>query len=83
LALLGANAAIVGFVSGFRELLGYALRIASGYLAVRTGKYWTITLLGYTCNLLAVPLLALAGHSKNSVVISHLDSDLLCNGPRG
>ena len=62
LALLGANAAVVGFVSGFGELLGYALRMASGYLADRTGKYWTITILGYTCNLLAVPLLALAGH---------------------
>ncbi|STY27918.1 major facilitator superfamily transporter [Legionella wadsworthii] len=60
LALLGANAAIVGFVSGLGELLGYALRIISGYLADRTRKYWTITLFGYTCNLLAVPLLAVA-----------------------
>lgn len=62
LALLGANAAVVGFVSGFGELLGYALRVISGYLADRTGKYWTITIVGYICNLLAVPLLALAGH---------------------
>lgn len=36
LALLGANAAIVGFVSGLGELLGYVLRITSGYLADRT-----------------------------------------------
>ncbi|EHL30408.1 MFS transporter [Legionella drancourtii] len=62
LAFLGANAAIVGFVSGFGEFIGYALRLLSGYLADRTGKYWTITLVGYACNLLAVPLLALAGH---------------------
>lgn len=62
LAVLGANAAVVGFVSGFGELVGYALRIVSGYLADRTGKYWTITIIGYICNLLAVPLLALAGH---------------------
>ncbi|MCW8410506.1 MFS transporter [Legionella sp. PATHC035] len=62
LAILGANGAIVGFVSGFGELVGYALRIVSGYLADRTGKYWTITILGYVCNLLAVPLLALADH---------------------
>ncbi|MCW8409170.1 MFS transporter [Legionella sp. PATHC035] len=60
LALLGANAAAVGFVSGFGELLGYVLRMVSGYLTDRTHKYWTITILGYTCNLLAVPLLALA-----------------------
>ena len=62
LAVLGANAAIVGFVSGFGELIGYVLRIVSGYLADRTGKYWTITIVGYVCNLFAVPLLALAEH---------------------
>lgn len=62
LAILGANAAVVGFVAGFGEFVGYALRIVSGYLADRTGKYWTITIFGYICNLLAVPLLALAGH---------------------
>lgn len=62
LAILGANAAVVGFVAGFGELVGYALRIVSGYLADRTGKYWAITIFGYICNLLAVPLLALAGH---------------------
>lgn len=62
LALLGANAAIVGFVAGFGELVGYSLRLVFGYLADRTGKYWTITIIGYACNLLAVPLLALAGH---------------------
>ncbi len=61
LALLGANAAIVGFVAGFGEFAGYALRIVSGYLADRTGKYWTFTIIGYICNLLAVPLLAFAG----------------------
>lgn len=62
LAILGANAATVGFVAGFGEFIGYALRIASGYLADRTNKYWAITIVGYTANLLAVPLLALAGH---------------------
>ncbi len=61
LAILGANAAVVGFVAGFGEFLGYAFRLVSGYIADRTGKYWTITILGYICNLLAVPLLALAG----------------------
>lgn len=62
LAILGANAAIVGFVSGFGELLGYALRLVSGYLADRTKQYWFLTIFGYACNLLAVPFLALAGH---------------------
>jgi len=62
LAILGANALTVGFVSGFGELIGYSLRFLSGYLADRTRKYWLITIIGYVCNLLAVPLLALAGH---------------------
>lgn len=62
LAVLGANAAVVGFVSGFGELAGYALRVVSGYLAEWTGKYWVFIIIGYACNLLAVPLLALAGH---------------------
>ncbi|WP_207385383.1 hypothetical protein [Legionella drozanskii] len=72
LATFGASAAEVGFVAGFGELLGYALRLISGYLADRTGKYWTFTIIGYACNLLAVPLLALAGHwgfvAKNFII---------------
>ncbi len=62
LALLGANAATVGFVAGFGELVGYALRFVSGYLADKTTRYWAITIFGYLCNLLAVPLLALTNH---------------------
>jgi len=61
LAVLGASATVVGIVSGFGELIGYGLRLISGYISDRTGKYWTITLLGYAVNTLAVPLLALAG----------------------
>jgi MFS family permease len=61
LALLGANATIVGIVAGFGELVGYALRLVSGYITDKTAKYWTITIIGYIINMLAVPLLALAG----------------------
>jgi MFS family permease len=61
LAVLGASATAVGFVAGFGELLGYGLRLVSGYITDRTGKYWTITILGYLVNVFAVPLLALAG----------------------
>lgn len=61
LMLLGASATAVGIVAGLDELAGHALRLASGYLSDRTGRYWAITFLGYGVNLLAVPLLALAG----------------------
>jgi len=61
LGALGANAAIVGFVAGFGELVGYGLRYISGYLVDKTKRYWTIAITGYVINLLAVPLLALTG----------------------
>ena len=61
LAVLGASAVTVGFVAGFGELAGYVLRFFSGNLIDRTQKYWTVTIIGYMINLLAVPLLALAG----------------------
>src|SRR6266511_4259291 len=61
LGSLGASAAIVGFVAGFGELMGYALRSISGYFADKTHRYWFVTFTGYAINLLAVPALALAG----------------------
>lgn len=60
LAILGAGAAAVGIVAGFGELVGYGLRLASGWIADRTRSYWTVTMVGYAVNLLAVPALALA-----------------------
>src|SRR5215469_13573442 len=62
LGTLGASAAIVGFVAGTGELLGYCLRSVSGYLADKTHKYWAVIFLGYFINMLAVPALALAGN---------------------
>lgn len=61
LAVLGATATTVGIVAGLGELIGYGLRLVFGYISDRTGRYWTITLAGYFLNMLAVPLLALAG----------------------
>ena len=62
LGSLGASAAIVGFVAGFGEMIGYGLRSVSGYFADKTHKYWAITFVGYAINMLAVPALALAGN---------------------
>jgi hypothetical protein len=61
MATLGAGAATISIVAGFGEFLGYALRSVAGYVSDRTGKYWLVTFIGYTINLLAVPALALAG----------------------
>src|SRR6266700_1376707 len=61
LGVLGASAAAVGIIAGFGELLGYGLRLVSGRLSDQTGHYWPITIIGYIVQMLAVPLLALAG----------------------
>jgi MFS family permease len=62
LGTLGASAAVVGIVSGAGELAGYLLRLFSGVAVDRTRAYWTLTIVGYVINLLAVPCMALAGH---------------------
>lgn len=61
LAVLGASATAVGVVAGTGEAIGYGLRYVSGALADRTQRYWALTIAGYATNLLAVPLLAVAG----------------------
>jgi MFS family permease len=62
LALLGASAAAVGIITGLGELLGYGLRLVSGRLSDRTGKFWPITIFGYIIQMASVPLLALVGN---------------------
>ena len=59
LGLLGASAATIGFVSGFGELIGYAFRLATGWITDKTKSYWLMAFIGYTFNLLAIPMLAL------------------------
>lgn len=61
LAVLGASGTLVGFVAGGGELLGYLVRYVSGRWSDQTRRYWGIAYAGYAINLLAVPLLALAG----------------------
>jgi hypothetical protein len=48
LAFLGASAFVTGVVAGVGEFVGYALRIVFGYLSDRTGRYWPLTLWGWT-----------------------------------
>jgi MFS family permease len=61
LGTLGASAVVVSAVAGLGEFLGYGVRYLSGRAADRSGRYWSLMLIGYTVNLLSVPLLALAG----------------------
>lgn len=59
LNLTGATAATIGFVSGIGELFGYSLRILSGFVADKTKHYWSMVIIGYTVQVLAIPALAL------------------------
>jgi MFS family permease len=59
LGFLGATGAVVGLVAGAGELVGFALRLITGYLSDKTQQYWQITTLGYILNTGAIPLLAL------------------------
>lgn len=63
LALMGASAGVIGFISGLGELIGYSMRYVFGKLADRTRKYWSMTILGYVLDVLAVPALALVGEN--------------------
>ncbi len=63
LEALGASLIIAGGVS-LGELVSYVARLAGGVIAHFTASslaYWGLVISGYTINLVAVPLLALAG----------------------
>lgn len=60
LEILGANAAIIGFVAGVGEFLGYGIRLVSGYFSDKKKAYWFFVITGYGL-LFTVPLLSLAG----------------------
>lgn len=60
LASLKASGTIVGLVTGFGELVGYALRLGSGRFADTTRAFWPIIIIGYALQMCSVPALALA-----------------------
>jgi MFS family permease len=72
LATLGASPGVVSLVAGIGEFAGYALRLASGYLADRTKVYWPLTFIGYGL-LLSIPLLAFAGYWQLAAVLIILE----------
>ena len=58
LGSLGASALTVGIVTGAGEAIALALRVVTGPLADRSGRYWGLTVLGYAMTAVCVPLLA-------------------------
>ncbi|MCM2465262.1 MFS transporter [Methanoculleus oceani] len=68
LLLLGGSAAVVGLVAGSGELIGYALRSATGAYVGRSHRYWKVAMTGYGL-LAAIPLLAVAGRWETAAVL--------------
>lgn len=56
---LGASVVVVGIIAGLGEFIGYALRLASGYLADRTEKYWFFAIVGYGL-IISIPFMGFA-----------------------
>ncbi|MFF3074006.1 MFS transporter [Kitasatospora sp. NPDC057904] len=61
LASLGASAVVVGAVTGAGEAAALGLRLVSGPLADRTGRFWALTIAGYALTVLSVPPLGVVG----------------------
>lgn len=59
LLFLGASASVLGFVFGLGEFIGYTFRLVFGFVVDKTKNYWLFTILGYSINLIAIPLLAI------------------------
>ncbi len=72
-AILGASGAVVGTFAGLAEFAGYGIRILSGVAADRTKNYWLLTFVGYLCNLVVIPLFALAGSWQTAAVLLVLE----------
>ena len=60
LASLGASALVVGVVTGAGEAAALVLRLVSGPFADRSGRYWSLTIVGYGLTAVCVPLMAVA-----------------------
>lgn len=72
-ALLGASGAVVGTFAGLAEFAGYGIRIFSGFITDKSKNYWLLTAIGYLCNLVVIPLFALAGSWQTAATLLVLE----------
>ncbi len=84
LGILGLGATGISIVTGAGELLGYGLRVVSGRWADSTKAFWPITIFGYTIQMVAVPLMAVAGSWQVAawLVIQERTGKAMRNPPR-
>ena len=72
LELLSVSATMLGIVYGAGEFLGYALRLASGYVSDKIGRQWIFIFVGYG-TLIVVPMMGLTGSWQVIVVLILLE----------
>jgi len=58
LSFLGATALAVSITAGLGEFLGQGLRLFTGYITDKTKKYWLFAIIGYSFNIIIIPLFA-------------------------
>ncbi|MGB9740297.1 MAG: MFS transporter [Candidatus Bathyarchaeia archaeon] len=69
LAYLGASIAIISFIGGVGEFLGYTMRLVGGYLADTTRNYWIFVFLGYSL-IVSIPLIGPLGTFGLGMIIA-------------
>jgi hypothetical protein len=60
LATMGATGTAIGFIAGFAEMLGYAIRMGSGRVSRDPRFIWPSIAIGYLMTVVAVPVLTFA-----------------------
>jgi MFS family permease len=79
--VLGAGALSLGIIEGIAEAAGSVLKVASGWVADRTGAPKRLVIAGYTLSSAARPLIALVGSWPQLLAIRF--TDRLGKGIRG
>lgn len=69
LSIIGVSAFLVSSTAGLGEFIGQALRLVTGWIADKTGYYWLMMIVGYSINLLAIPLLGFVNQSVWQIAI--------------
>ena len=76
---LGAGALAVGLISGGGEMVGASLRYFSGRFADRTHSYWTLVIVGYVLNLVAIPALISWSYYSKKVENLTVELESICD----